>query len=401
MEKKKEIFDIDLNSLMDEQLIDVDAKAGNYPAELLEATAMKKEDTAKEASEKKAIEEARSQMIDLEKNSEANEDEEVEDEEEEEEIQEEPSSNKTTPQSKSKTSSPLTPYAKLLKDEGVLPNIDVEKFDGTADSLKEAMIEEIMGAVEMYKDSLPSRVKQLIENYEDGVPFEKLLEIDRAETDVSKLTDESFEEDSKLQRKIVSDYLSKTTKFSETKINRLLDGFEDSGELEDEAKNALTELKTLAEESKKKEVESAKNQRKLDEEQRKKDLTVLQDKIKTSNEIIPGIKLNDKVKNNVFTSMTQPVGYDQSGRPVNRIVAARMENPIEFEMKLHYLFEITKGFTDFTKLADKGKKDSVKSFEEAVSQLDADKSTETGDVNKGPTRRSTDFLKGLSKTYNI
>jgi hypothetical protein len=402
MEKKKEIFDTDLNSLMNEQLIDVEVAGDNsYPIELLTPGHVASEkDKAKEKAEKEAIAEANKDLIDLDKETE--EEEEEKEDKEEKEIKEAPSSKEATSQTeKSKTSSPLTPYAKLLKDEGILPNLDVEGFDGSSDSLKEAMIEEIMGAVEMYKETLPDRVKNLINNYEDGIPFERLLEIDKIETDVSKITDESLTKDTSLQRKLVTDYLGKTTKFSEAKISKLVDGYEDGGELEDESKNALVELKKYADDQKKIETQELDRRRKTEEKQRKDDIAAIQDKIKTAKEVIPGLKINDKLKTTIFTSMTTPVGYDQAGRPVNKIVAARMENPLEFEFRLHYLFEITKGFTDFSKLSDKGKKDATDSFEQAVNGLDTQKLTEeAGGAGKNP-EKSTDFLKGLRKAYGI
>jgi hypothetical protein len=396
MEKKSGIFDVSLDSLLSETPIDVEAvNDGMYPDEIIPArTNEKKEESVKEIPEKDKG------LIDLDEVKE-----EVEDDEEDavDETPEEPSSDKeNSPQkSKSKTSSPLTPYAQLLVDEGVLPNLDVKTFDGTADALKEAMINEIIGAVDGYKESLPDRIKNLINNYEDGVPFEKLLELDKSETDIAKVTTESIEDDVSLQKKLVIDYLKRTTKFSDSKITKVVNDYEDKGELEDEAKTSYDELKTMVAKQKEDEVKSVANQRKLDEDNRKKELIALQEKVKTTTEIIPGMKLNDKVKSSVFASMTTPVGYDQNGRAVNRIVAARMENPIEFEMKLHYLFEITKGFTDFTKLAEKGKKDASKQFEEAVSEMD-NMHYEEHEKGAEPLKsKSLDFLKGLSKTYKI
>ena len=391
MEKNK-LFDVSLDSL-----IEVDAQGdSNYPTELL-SVPRPSDIKEKEEKEEKNEEEG---LIDLEENIDGNE-EEIEDEVEDEETeQEDPSSKKQPPQSKSKTSSPLTPYAQLLIDEGVLPNLDIKKFDGTTDSLKEAMVEEIVGAVESYKDSLPIEIKHLINNYEEGVPFEKLLEINKIETDVAKISEESLEEDTNLQKKLVTDYLKKTTKFSETKINKLVEGYEDSGDLEDEAKSSLSELQKIVKTEKEKAINEAKLLKDQNEENRKTELKTLHDKIKATEEIIPGLKLNQKVKDNIYSSMTTPVGYDQAGRPVNKIVAARMENPVDFELKLHYLFEVTKGFKDFSKLVEKGKKDTIKSFEEAVSNLDNSEKNETQE-NKVLGKKSNDFFKSLNKTFNI
>lgn len=397
MEKKSGIFDTTLDSMLSNTPIDVDGVADGMAIEDIVPSR-----TAKEEPPKKEKEDIEKDLIDLdgskEEESEEEDDEGVNDDDSQEE---KPSSvtEQSPQQSKSKTSSPLTPYAKLLVDEGVLPNLDIEKFDGTSDGLKEAMVNEIIGAVENYKESLDPRVKHLINNIEDGVPFEKLLELDKIETDVAKVTDETLEEDTSLQKKLVGDYLRRTTKFSDTKITKIVDGYEDSGELEDEAKTSLIELKSLVESEKEQAKKATERQMKEAETQRKHDLQALEERVKATKEIIPGITINERVKKNLFASMTTPVGYDQSGRPVNRIVAARMENPVEFEMKLHYLFEITKGFSDFSKLADKGRKDTTETFEKAISQLDNTK-FETDDT-KPLGKKSEDFMKGLSKVFKI
>lgn len=119
MEKNK-LFDVNLDSL-----IEVDAQGdSNYPTELLEV--QRPSDAKREENEGKQEKVNEDEgLIDLE---EIDGNEEDIEEEEEEDVQEEPSSKKQPPQSKSKTSSPLTPYAQLLIDEGVLPNFDIKKF---------------------------------------------------------------------------------------------------------------------------------------------------------------------------------------------------------------------------------------------------------------------------------
>lgn len=399
MEKSKQIFDVNLNSLLDTP-IEVDGVSTNYMEDVIPS----REDVVKE-KEKEVEEPEDDGMIDLEAGDEdQDEDNETEEEEDTEDTSEDPSSAQSSPPkgNKSKSSSPLTPYAQLLVDEGVLPNLDIKQFDGTAEGLKEAMINEILSGVDMYKESLPPRLKHLINNYEDGVPFEKLLDLDKSEVTLDKITEDSLEDSTETQKQVVVDYLKRTTKFSEKKINSMVEKMEDSGELEDEAKSSLGELKELIAKEKEEEKRNMQAQQKMLEENRKREIAALHEKIRTTQEVVPGIKVNDKVRQAVLTSMTQPVGYDQNGNPVNRIVAARMENPIEFELKLHYLFEITKGFTDFTKLAEKGRKDAAKSFEDAVNELD--KSPEGGidskaNTNLGP--KSKDFLKGLEKTFKL
>ena len=324
---------------------------------------------------------------------------EEEEEEQEEEIEEEEKPSSTNPDKK-QSSSPFTPYAKLLKEEGVLPNLNMEEFDGTAEGLKTAMINEIVGAVEMYKETLPDRVKDLINNYEEGVPLEQLLKLDKEELQVLSLDEDKIKEDISLQKETVRNYLKKTSKFSDKKIDNQIQYYEDSGELEEEALNAATELKDLLKTEKEQAVEQAKQKEKMMQDQARQDLANLNKKIQDATEIIPGLKLNDKVKSELIKSMTVPAGKDKNGNPVNRIVAARMENPVDFEIKLHYLFEITKGFSDFSKLVEKGKKDTIKEFEEAISKTDG-KMTEGTFQSEKTKKASNRLINTIAKTYNI
>ena len=276
----------------------------------------------------------------------------------------------------------------------------MEEFDGTAEGLKTAMINEIVGAVEMYKETLPDRVKDLINNYEEGVPLEQLLKLDKEELQVLSLDEDKIKEDISLQKETVRNYLKKTSKFSDKKIDNQIQYYEDSGELEEEALNAATELKDLLKTEKEQAVEQAKQKEKMMQDQARQDLANLNKKIQDATEIIPGLKLNDKVKSELIKSMTVPAGKDKNGNPVNRIVAARMENPVDFEIKLHYLFEITKGFSDFSKLVEKGKKDTIKEFEEAISKTDG-KMTEGTFQSEKTKKASNRLINTIAKTYNI
>jgi len=382
--EKDGIFNTDLASLVGEP-IEVDG-VGDFSG-FVEAT--KATDDNKETKKEDKKEEEG--LIDLEELEE-------EEEEQEEEIEEEEKPSSTNPDKK-QSSSPFTPYAKLLKEEGVLPNLNMEDFDGTAEGLKTAMINEIIGAVEMYKDTLPSRVKDLINNYEEGVPLEELLKIDKEEVQTLSLDEDKIKEDISLQKKTVRDYLKKTSKFSDKKIDNQIQYYEDSGELEEEALNAAAELKELIQTEKTQAVEQAKQKEKMMQEQARAELANLNKRVQEATEIIPGLKLNDRVKSELIKSMTVPAGKDKNGNPVNRIVAARMENPMEFEIKLHYLFEITKGFSDFSKLVEKGKKDTIKEFEEAISKTDT--MTEGTFQTREGKKASSKLINTIAKTYNI
>ena len=124
----------------------------------------------------------------------------------------------TESNSNENSSSPLVPYAKYLKEEGILPNFDIEKFDGSIDGLREGMFTEINQGVDSYKNSLPDVVKHLINNYEAGVPLEKLLQIDSERAKYTSYSEDDLRNED-TQKELVRDYLTKTTKYSPERIS--------------------------------------------------------------------------------------------------------------------------------------------------------------------------------------
>ena len=51
-----------------------------------------------------------------------------------------------------KESSPFIPYAKLLVEEGITPNFNIEEFDGTPEGLLKAVQGEIQYGINKYKE---------------------------------------------------------------------------------------------------------------------------------------------------------------------------------------------------------------------------------------------------------
>jgi len=319
-----------------------------------------------------------------EQNIEVSEESETETEESntDEEKPEEPSSQNTK-------DSPLTPYAKMLVEEGVLPNLDLENFDGTADSLMQAYSEYDQKRFEQYKESyLDPRVKWLQDNLEEGVPLNKLLEIDEKKFELSKVTEGTLEENEDLQRTVVKNYYKETTNFTEEKIDKLIERLETLGELESESKSSLSELKTVLEQKEQYELEQSKRQRQILREQEQKVLEEFNNTIDKTEEIIPGIKLSSLIKDRIIKTLTTPVDVDpQTGYPVNKIAKARSTNPLDFEIKLAYLFELTKGFQDWSSLGTAGKRKAIEEFEESIKSID---------YNKGGYKPSQSSNKGKS-----
>lgn len=294
-------------------------------------------------------------------------------------------------------SSPLVPYAKLLVDEGILPNLNLDEFDGTAEGLKEAMNKEIYSGIEAYKASLPEDVKKIIDGYEVGVPLEKLLELNKEKLNVSTIKESDIINNEELQKEIVRKYFKKTTRFSDKKIEQNIERLSDIGELEAEALSNITELKALVEEDEAKAIEAAKRQEEEYQEQLRKYWEEFDKKLEAADEIIPGLKVTKTIKQKIITNLSTAVATDQNGNPVNKIAYYRSKHPQEFELYLNYLFEVTNGFSDFSVLSKGGKKAAIAELEKAARNLDINKTKRSVPRNTSDPDTITgirDFLNG-------
>jgi hypothetical protein len=313
-------------------------------------------------------------------------------EETEEDIQEPPSSQET------KDSSPFTPFAKLLVEEGATPNLNLEEFDGTPQGLIKAIQSEIDYNVNMYKESLDPRVKWLQDNVDEGVALEDLLTIDKQRVTLNSINEETLSTDENLQKQIVREYLKETTKFNDVLINKQIERLEATGDLTEEAKGYFNELKQINLAKEQQAVQQAKIQQQEFQKQQEKVLSDFKETLEKTEEIIPGIKLNRIIKDQIFKTLTTPVAQDpNTGAPINAIAKSRAEDPINFEKNLAYVWLATKGFKDFSVLGSAGKKSAMADFENALKKSDGTFATSKQNITES---NSIKELKASMELFN-
>jgi len=299
-------------------------------------------------------------------------------------------------------------FTQALQKEGVInQEIKLDEFDGTVEGLKAIFEEEkFHGAkqmVEEYKNSLPPIIKYLADNYEDGVPLEELINIKSAEIKYSSIDTEKLKEDTNLQKTVYSEYLKKTTNFSQAKIDKEIARLEDLEELGKEVEEVLPELVNF---EKQREIKLKEETKKQQEETQKRNQETLASIKKTAEsfkdkEIVPGIKLTTKDVESLYKSLTTPVGRDENGAPISEIQKLRAEDPIGFEIRLNHIAKLTKGFTDFSTIMKKATTVATQKVAETVNKTPVYKAGKDGIVDDEDTTAS--MLKGVSgflKKYN-
>ena len=259
----------------------------------------------------------------------------------------------------------LKVFAELQRESGLIDFKD-EDFEDSEEWVLNKVQETIDNKVVEYKDSLPEEVKYLLDNYEAGVSMHDLINLSANEQSYGNVSREGLEENVNMQKMLVKDLLSRSG-WSEDRIAKKLNRYEDTGVLLEEAEDALDSLKEMQAVEKENLIVTQKNAQKQKAEAHTQWLGDLKEHISVKEEIIPGFELSVKDKEELYKGITK---LDRNGK--NEIMRARETDP-EFDLKIAYLATILKwDFSAFerqsTTKATKKLSDAIKSTKKAGSR---------------------------------
>lgn len=338
----------------------------------------------------------------------------VEDEEEEDKIEiptdktEDKSGGKDkSPGSENRDSSPVTPFASLLHEKGLLSDFDLEEFSAAvAESddpfgvLTNAMQRELELAKASFINSFPPDFIDLAIAVSKGVPYEAMKGPKMDEINYSKITAEAISESEDLQKKLVGDFYA-SKGFSEKRINRLVETLGDSGGLEEEAADAVIELSHLAKQKQEHIKKKFEHQQKEMSDQYVAQIEYIGKSVDSVEEIIPGIKMNKVIKDKLFNNLTRIVGKDANGQSQNYTMTVRQQDPIKFDMTVAYLADITKGFTDWSKINKSAKSSATSDLESVLNKQSAGHSYGNPKKIENRSEKAEDeMMTSLSSMFN-
>jgi hypothetical protein len=238
--------------------------------------------------------------------------------------------------------------ARYQLEQGVLSSLDEEELmkvheeEGPAAAMTYLLKKEVETNLEGIKATYEGYSKEYQELRDLGFSKEEagatILDLERLENIDEEELD--AEENENLRRAILKENYKATTKFTDSKIDRLIKRSFDLGVDVEDAKEAVESLK----EAKKEEIKLQKDQKiqeqKNQEEQYKAQLQNLNETVNKLDEIIPGQKLTKATKDKLLKTITTPVKNDDTGVVMNAIWAKRNEDPMQFDTVLAYLLNV-------------------------------------------------------------
>lgn len=251
--------------------------------------------------------------------------------------------------------SPVYLHAAALRENGVLPDFDLEVLkdlppaDGILkinEHIQKQIETSIQEGVEEYKATIGDKAVEFIEALEKGVPFEDISQNYTLEQKYGSITTQALEEDEQLQESIYADLLTMKG-FSESKVKKMVEQAKNNDDLLNESVDGLKEIHEAVKEERKTLLAQAEAEK---QEKIKRNEAIKESIHKTvvsTKEIIPGIEMSEAERKEIIKMMTVPIKYvNQNGQniPVSAAMELRAKDPISYEMKLNYF--IKNGFFD-------------------------------------------------------
>jgi hypothetical protein len=248
--------------------------------------------------------------------------------------------------------------ATVIHEDGLLPSLDINKTPIKT-------IEDLTGA---FKTEIQIQAQAMLDDYLANIDVSQVASSTKAIQELDTITEDTLKADVSLAKELIlRDYLNQG--LAEAKATRMLKRLIDLGEdaiLED-ATESLTSLKEF--ESRKIESEKASYQQRLEQEkvQQAKMEQQLKETIYDRKDLIQGLKPTKAVQDKVYKTITEIVGKSPvDGTFENKFMKERRENPLEFETRMYYLYELTNGFKDFSKVTASAKSNAVSELEKIV-----------------------------------
>lgn len=282
----------------------------------------------------------------------------------------------------SPSSSKFKMLAKALSDEGVLSEITDEEWselvENEGDDYKALVAlqkKEIEKGISEYKSSLTDEERAIYEGKEAGVNLGELGQLDNALKVYKSISDDALDSDEAsddLKKAIIAEDL-KIRGFSDDEVKEEIQLYEDTDKLTSKAKTSKKKLISHIENERTSLIEVQKQQQTKNREEYENKIKELKNNIYNKEELIPGIKLTPKAKEDIYKSMTTPVA-EKDGVKIDALRANREKNPEMFDMVVHYLNSI--GLLNFdkdgnykpdlSKLEKKSRSTAAKELEDAL-----------------------------------
>jgi len=287
----------------------------------------------------------------------------------------------------------LKSFASALVTEGRLKFIDQEEIE-KLDSMEglASLLDQELSKREYA--NLSDSQKRVLDAFKNGIPESEIVETSKTEVKYNDVNRESLESNEKLVDTVLEDYYKTFTKFDEEEIKDEITKLKDLALDVDKAETYVNKLKAHNQNLLDKKIEAEKARRAAQEKAMSESIDKLKDKVHSTEQIIDGVKLTEKTREEVFNSMVKPV-TNVNGTEMNEVFNSYYTDE-DYQIKLHYFHVLTKGFTDFSNVNKVAKSNSLKDIDEQLRKQALQDEYNAGEYHIPSKERSKTINDGLS-----
>jgi hypothetical protein len=240
--------------------------------------------------------------------------------------------------------------ARALFQDGFL-TLDEKELEGVDDATG------LAGLLQKQVDTLlDEKQRRVTEALSAGMPADKVREIEQTLGFLEGITEDQLKNETTEGEQfrgniIFQDFINRG--FSKARAEKEVRKSISAGTDVEDALEALEENKKFFKEKYDGEVKAREKERE-DRLQRERDnVAGIEKMILETKEPLPGVSLTELQRKKLLGTWKNFVGKDEEGKPVTAIQKYALEHPKEYQYNVALLFELTKGFTDFSPVADK------------------------------------------------
>jgi hypothetical protein len=246
----------------------------------------------------------------------------------------------------SQTSSPFSSLANAFVARGHLPSDEelLKKFSEVEDMEQFLELYE-ESRVDTLESALTDEQKEYLESIKLGIPQSEAEKyISTIKTIDTQFSDENLDNE-EVAKVMLLNYYMLVKGNDQEEAAALANSIISKGE--DTLKEKRNELRKYFENKYESKKADSKTKREKDVEKEKENVETLK-KFVLEKEIFPNVKLSDQMKQRVINTATKIVGESKDGKPLNAVMKAYEDNPIETLSKLAYVWEMTGGLKNLT-----------------------------------------------------
>lgn len=257
----------------------------------------------------------------------------------------------------SSSSNLFSSLANVLHEQGLLPSLD----------LKSEKIENVEDFTNAFRKELDVQAQLKLDDYIANMDLEAVARSNQNLQNLNTITEDYLKENIEVAKNIIyNDYLNQG--LDEQKASKLLNRIVRDGEeaILEESLDSLESLKAFEQRSVELEKENYQKQMEENAAAQLKFEEDLKKVIFDKQDLITGFKPTKALSDKVYKTINDIVGKAPDGQLENKFMRDRRMNPMEFEARMYYFYELTNGFTDYSKLTTKAKSSAIKDLEKAA-----------------------------------